>query len=204
MHYRYSIAAYASLMFALVCAVPVFANESEVGADTSTASTVSQTGSTTLPAPSFRTHERRFDVDAFIREWRTRHSSSTSATGTEAVGGARRIRNVNASCVQKAVDTREVAIQAAWTAFNTSINTALVARQTALYEAWGASTTERTSALKTAWGTWKDAHKAAFKTLKSARNATWKTYKTTMSTECKVNVPGEERLMSDTSGSVSL
>jgi len=112
--------------------------------------------------------------------------------------------NVNASCVQKAVDTREVAIQAAWTAFNTSINTALVARQTALYEAWGASTTERTSVLRTAWNAWKEAHKSAFKALKTARDVAWKAYKTTMSTECKVNVPGEERLVSDTSGSVSL
>jgi hypothetical protein len=117
-----------------------------------------------------------------------------------------RISSVDATCVQQAVDVREVAIQSAFNKSNASIIDALKARQTALYAGWGqAEVSARNTALKDAWKAWKDARTSTGKTLKSERDSAWKTFKTTVKDTCKVSVPKEdESAGSDSSGQTAL
>jgi hypothetical protein len=130
------------------------------------------------------------------------HGTTTRATSTRTKWekGAS-IAAIDASCVQKAVDTREIAVQSVFNESNATINDALKARQAALYAAWGmtsASTTSttlvsaRNVALKNAWNTWRDARAAAAKTLKTGRDAAWTTFKTTVKDTCKAPIPHED------------
>lgn len=103
------------------------------------------------------------------------------------------VASVDASCVQKAVDTREVALQGVFSKSNASVIDALKARQTALYAAWGKTVvSERNVALKETWKTWTDTRKAISKTMKTERDTAWKTFKTTVKDSCKVAVPIED------------
>lgn len=119
--------------------------------------------------------------------------------------GVRSLQHVDASCMQKAVDVREVALQNAHSKSASAIDAALKTRQKALYDAWGnASTTNTTSAIRTAWQVWQKAHKDAFKVLRTERDAAWKTFRETARTSCKVTVPKEEEVAKDSTGSVAL
>lgn len=129
---------------------------------------------------------------------------ATSTRSTWSKGSS--VANVDASCVQKAVDTREVALQSAFNKSNASISDALKARQTALYAAWGTTdVAARNTALKAAWQTWKDARSTAAKTLKTERDAAWKTFKTTVKDTCKASVPTEDASAgSDSAGQTAI
>jgi hypothetical protein len=142
----------------------------------------------------FRTHieQIRGQFDKKVDELKTKWEKGKS------------VAHVDASCVQKAVDTRETAMQDVFSKSNASISDALKVRQAALYAAWGlsiASTTASTTpstvsarnvALKNAWSAWKDARNTAAKTMRTERDAAWKTYKTTMKNTCKAVVPKED------------
>jgi len=129
--------------------------------------------------------------------------ATTAETKIRDFGSA--LKNASSSCIMELVDDREVAIQEAWATFNTSIGEALKARQSALYSAWGEEdTTERASGIKEAMKAWLSAHKTAFKTLRDARKSAWATYKSDARSECSVTVPAEDKLSSDSAGSVSL
>jgi hypothetical protein len=137
---------------------------------------------------------------------RSKMGGSASSTTRAKWEKGKGIASVDAPCVQKAVDTREVAVQSAFNKSNASISDALKARQTALYAAWGQSeVSARNVALKDAWKAWKDARTAASKTLKSERDAAWKTFRTTVKDTCKVPVPVEdESAGSDTAGQTAI
>lgn len=139
-------------------------------------------------------------------------TASTTSGGGAGLGRTLGMRFWNAStsasttaCVQEAVDTRESALGTAWTAYNTAVTAALLARHEALFDAWEISAAaDRNTALKSAWKTWGTANKEVHKTFKTARNTAWKTYRTTMVGTCKTIVPREESLASDSVGSVSI
>lgn len=92
------------------------------------------------------------------------------------------------ACVQTAVDAREGAIGATFTAFSSAESTALSARKTALHDAWGQTTSAaRKTARTKAWSDYKTANKAAYSALRTAKKAAWSTF-ATASASCKVPV----------------
>ncbi len=111
--------------------------------------------------------------------------------------------NVDATCMQTAVDTRESSLETAWNTFTTSVTSALSARKTALHDAWGLSVvSERNAAIKTAWKEWKSASKTNHKKLITDRKSAWETFRKTTKESCKVTAPKEEGQSSDSVGSV--
>ena len=87
-------------------------------------------------------------------------------------------KTVDIACVQKAVDKREDALGAGWTAFNTSVSSAYAARKTALHDAWSKTdAAQRRSAVKAAWDAFKKSAQSARKTWKEARKNAWKTFR---------------------------
>ena len=111
----------------------------------------------------------------------------------------------DATCMQTAIDTREAALMAAFDTFTTDVKAALTARKSALHDAWGQSdVATRNTDIKNSWKTWKSAHKEAFKDLKTARKSAWDAFKGTVKTTCKADLPKDEALTTDGSGSVSL
>ena len=125
----------------------------------------------------------------------------TTATSTKKTKG----KNVDATCMQTAVDTRETALTEAWSTFATDIEDALSARKSALYDAWGKSDVKvRNTAIATAWKTWKSDKKSAHTELRSDRKATWETFKKTAKDSCKIATPKDEVLGTDTKGELAL
>jgi hypothetical protein len=128
--------------------------------------------------------------------------------GTTAATSTRKVklnRNVDATCMQTAVDAREDAIKSSWESFNTDIVTALGLRKTALHDAWGLSDVKaQKTAIANAWKTWKTSSKNAHSELKGDRKSTWDAFKKTVKETCKVSTPKEESLGADASGSISL
>lgn len=110
------------------------------------------------------------------------------------------------SCVQIAVQEREMAIIDSWTGFNTSITAALTARKDALVDAWQLTDAkEQGEALKNLWKNWKDDSKKAHMTLKADRKAAWAEFKQTMKTECReTRLPKEDGEPKDAAGAVTL
>ena len=132
------------------------------------------------------------------------HSSSTNATSTREQKGNRG-GNIDATCVQSAVDVRETALASAWSTFTSSITSALGTRKTALHDAWGATDIgSRNTALMNAWKTWQMGDKSAHEALKMARKAAWETFMSTAKGSCKVQMPQNESLGGDGKGSISL
>ncbi len=135
---------------------------------------------------------------------RSPYSSSTRPERT-ASSTDNRGKNVDATCMQAAIDTREASLVSGWDKFSASMKSALAARKTSLYTAWGMSdVSARNTALKESWKTARAATKSAHTTLKSDRKAAWDTFKTTAKNTCKASVPKEESLDKDSSGSISL
>lgn len=130
------------------------------------------------------------------------NEDGTTATSTRKV---KLNRNVDATCMQTAVDTREDAIKSGWESFNTDILAALGVRKTALHDAWGLSDLKaQKAATVTAWKTWKTSSKNAHVELKGERKSAWDAFKKTVKETCKVTTPKEESLGADASGSISL
>lgn len=95
---------------------------------------------------------------------------------------------LNVACIQSAVDTREDALESAFTAFTTAENTALAARKTALHDAWGTTdATARRTARNKAWSDFRVANRKAFETLRNGRKTAWSTF-TTASKACGTGV----------------
>ena len=113
--------------------------------------------------------------------------------------------NVDATCMQTAVETREGALISAWEEFNTNIKSALEARKTALKDAWGLTDVKaQKKATAAAWKEWKVDSKAANAELKKERKTAWDTFKKTTKDTCKVTAPKEEALGKDAAGSIEL
>lgn len=87
-------------------------------------------------------------------------------------------QTANFACVQTAVDTRETAIGTAFSAFSSSVSSALSARKTALHDAWGMTDAKaRREARNKAWSDFRTTNRAAYKTLRDAKTAAWKAFK---------------------------
>ncbi len=119
-------------------------------------------------------------------------TATSTATSTRPERGKKK-SNINLSCIQTAVDTREAAALKAFTDSNTRIIAALTVRITALHNAWGLTDQKaRNTALKNAWSTWKTAKKNDNKSLANDRKSAWTTFKTTAKNTCKETLPKEE------------
>lgn len=85
---------------------------------------------------------------------------------------------VDLVCMQKAIDTREDALIAAWGGFGTAVTGAFTTRKTALHDAWGIADKKlRNEAQKKAWAMFKDAHKTVKKAWRDSQKATWDTFR---------------------------
>lgn len=130
------------------------------------------------------------------------NEEGTTATSTRKI---KLNKNVDATCMQTAVDTREDAIKSGWESFSADILSALGARKTALHDAWGLSDVKaQKAATVSAWKTWKASSKSAHVELKNDRKSAWEAFKKTVKETCKVSTPKEESLGADASGSISL
>lgn len=80
----------------------------------------------------------------------------------------------NIVCVQNAVDKRETAIQTAFDAFSSFINSALQTRKTELLAAWSITDrNERKTAINAVWNKFKKSKKTAVKTFNKTRLGAW-------------------------------
>jgi hypothetical protein len=97
------------------------------------------------------------------------------------------------ACVSTATGVREGEIIDAFSAFTTSMKSALETRKTALVAA-NAKTekADRQSARKSAWTTFKSAKKSADSTYKSARKEAFADFKDTVKTDCKLPAAAAE------------
>jgi hypothetical protein len=196
-----------AVVFALTIAGPVSATTDV--ADEATTAVVTSALTTTVAPTTATTQNVKMTLEQRIAEWKAklaakRSSSEVSDTkGTRELGTA--LKTVDASCIVKLVDAREVSIQNTWATFNTSMADALKARHTALVTAWGVSDVKvRAQDIKAAMKTWQDAHKTMFTKLKTDKKAAWATFKTSAKSECKVTVSAEEKLTTDLTGTIAL
>jgi hypothetical protein len=114
-------------------------------------------------------------------------------------------KNVDATCMQTTMDTREDALVSAWGVFNGTITTGLSARKSAIYTAWGLTDLkERNDALIKSWKDWKKTSKDAHSGLRGAKKSAWETFKKTAKDSCKVTAPKDEALGKDSSGEIAL
>ncbi len=134
------------------------------------------------------------------------HAENSTATTTQSqLKNKKASKNVDASCMQSAVATRESSLLTAFTTFHEDIEEALTTRLEALDTAWGLSTgKERTKALASAWKTWKTDHKEITDEFKSSRKSAWDTFKSTVKSTCKETLPKDEALSKDSAGSLSI
>lgn len=134
------------------------------------------------------------------------HAETNSATTTKTqLKEKRTARNVDASCMQSAVTTRENSLLSAFSTFHEDIEEALTTRMEALETAWGLSAgKDRTKALASAWKTWKTDHKKITGEFRTSRKAAWDTFKATVKNTCKETLPKDEALTSDSAGSISI
>jgi hypothetical protein len=197
-----------SMLFALAFTMPASANtDAEETTEIVTTVATTDVAPTTTKAP-----KEKMSFEELLAHWKmklaekrgtTEKPETNEAKETRALGTA--LKTVDASCIVKLVDTREVAVQNAWATFNTSMADALKTRHTALVAAWGKSDlATRAQDIKAAMKAWHVAHKEMFAKLKTDKKTAWATYKATAKSECKVSVPAEERLTSDATGSISL
>lgn len=91
------------------------------------------------------------------------------------------ISSVQLSCIDAAIDAREIALIAALDPFTAAMKAALEARRLALTEAWKQPTAIlRKTALQNAWKSYQGASKAAHDALRAAKKTAWDVFKTSM------------------------
>jgi len=107
----------------------------------------------------------------------------------EQTTSARMNKIVDISCAQSAVNKRETAVQSAFSAWNSSISSALQTRASELASAWQLTDkTQRQNAIRSAWEKFKTSKKVATETFRKAKQAAWKQYKTDLK-NCKIAQP---------------
>lgn len=192
--------------FAFTASPLAFAEETN---DTTTSNTPTTSVTSTPSKPpknsAFDELIKKFQLQ--LEKIRAEKASTTAAfkEARKTNASSTKERNVDATCMQGVIKTREAALAAGWSTLNTSITSALSARAVALDSAWAKTdVTERNKAVKDAWSAWKKAHRDAFAKMRTARREAWDTFKKTARETCKTNVPQEEALSSDAAGSVSL
>jgi len=136
-----------------------------------------------------------------------RLNSMGSTTKSRSLKGTKtKMSTTTLTCMQGLVDTREDAVIAAFTKFNTDIMSALTARKVGLHDAWGLPTgsVSVSGPYKSTWTTWKTASKKAHTDLKSTRKAAWETFKTSAKSSCSATLPDTEKLEKDSIGTTAL
>lgn len=87
-------------------------------------------------------------------------------------------KNLSASCMQTAVEKRDIALIAAWDKYSAAIKSALETRKTALKSAWAVvDRTDRKKAIQDAWKNFKDERKEAREAFKNERKSAWQQFK---------------------------
>ncbi len=151
--------------------------------------------------PAFANEDSTSSTTTTSSMHKVKKMKTASSTGEMRKGQ----KNVDATCMQTAVDTRESALITAIGTFNDSIESGLTARKSALNTAWGLTVvSDRAIALGNTWKAWKTAQQSALKTFKDARKSAWEAFKGTVKTSCKISLPKEEGLSKDGSGSISI
>ncbi len=139
-----------------------------------------------------------------IKENRIKERRSGDRTASTTSGSGKG-KNVDASCMQTAINAREESIVDAWETFATDMTEALTARASALDTAWASSeTSTRNTLLKSLWKEWSTSSKEAHKSMKDARKESWDTFRATAKSTCKIELPKEEKLNDDSTGSIAL
>ena len=86
---------------------------------------------------------------------------------------------VMVSCIKPAVEKRETAIGAGFSAYTTAVNATLATRKTSLVAAWTLTdATARQTAIRAAWKAYRDSMDTARKTLRTARISAWTQFAT--------------------------
>lgn len=193
-------------VFAFTASPLAFAEETN---STATSNTTTTSTTSVPPKPpknaAFDEIIKKFKLQ--LEQIRAQKASSTAAfkEARKTNASSTKERNVDATCMQGVIKTREVSLQSAWNTVNESVTTALTARAAALDGAWAKTdVAERNKAVKDAWSAWKKAHRDAFAKMRTARREAWDAFKKTARETCKTSVPKEEALSSDGTGSVSL
>lgn len=87
--------------------------------------------------------------------------------------------NVDAACMQSAIDKRDTAIIASVDSYAATVKTALQTRKDALKAAWAIQDkTARNTAIKAAWASYQGTWKKASTAVRAARKAAWSAFKT--------------------------
>jgi hypothetical protein len=129
------------------------------------------------------------------------HATST-ATSTRGTGKA---RNVDATCMSAAIDTRETALMTAWDELSTSIKTGLTDRKSALSAAWALTDLKaRNAGIVAAWKEWRTDKKAAHTEFRKDRKSAWEAFKKTAKDSCKMSTPKDESLEKASSDAVAI
>ncbi len=122
--------------------------------------------------------------------------------GAFAATAAAATKAMDLPCVQKAVDVRESATQAAFAAFSSAQTKALTDRAAALHNSWGQeNASARRSARTASWNVYKAANKDAMDTLHAAKRAAWTAFGSA-SLACGVEVV--EKATPENAGSLGL
>jgi acyl-CoA reductase-like NAD-dependent aldehyde dehydrogenase len=122
---------------------------------------------------------------AFAQDTGTTSPAGVTPTSTSLTSTVSKLHPLDTTCMKSAVDARESAVQAAFSAFSTARSAALTQRASALDAAW--SLTDRkaiTAAVKTAWSTFKTTNGAARKSYNTAIRSAWSTFSASAKT-CK-------------------
>jgi len=100
-----------------------------------------------------------------------------SPTPTPVLKPTPKLKTIDQTCMQNAIDKRDGAIIAAVDVFATFMKTALTTRKDTQKTAWGINDrTQRKVSLKDAWTKFKGSWLTALKNLRKARNAAWKQF----------------------------
>ena len=138
-----------------------------------------------------------------LRSKQTMRKEGRMGTNTETMRGT--LKELDGTCIQDLVGERDLKIYDAFSAFNTSMLSALGERRTSVFDAWGESEAKiRNAAIKDAYTEWKQDSSTAHRTLKSARKEAWDTFKADAKSECKVTVSSDEALERDSAGMIAL
>lgn len=139
--------------------------------------------------------QKREEMKKQLEEMKKGKRTGTGRTQTGTV-----LTTEQVACARAAIAKRESGILSAFTTFSTSTNSAFVARAAALDTAWTTSgSTDRKTAINTAWMNWKTAINTARNTEKTSRKNAWSVFKTEIQT-CKVpesSVDGENAKLED-------
>lgn len=110
-------------------------------------------------------------------------SLTTLAFAVAAATPALAATEVNLSCMQQAIATRESTLVSAFASYASTVQSAYQIRQSALQSAWAIQDKDqRQSSIKNAWSSFKSTTKSAKTTIRTQRKNAWKNFRDTRKT----------------------